>query len=225
MTQVSIYYKNYRGEFSWRLIKPVSILWTSNEFHTEEQWLLQAFDVQKQAMRDFALNDILIWGDKPKGGDAVILNRYEDLFFKKVKGVYVQPEFQGLFDGVSEPMTAKIQAIKDKFRATELYQHGLDMFRVGYNVADSMEWHYKKLKSELAPEVAEAIKRFPTGVSYGVSVKEEHQQEVEELKAIIADHEATITKHEESIAKLASRIAEANTNNCNCGQRNCPVCQ
>lgn len=99
--------------------------------------------------------------------------KYEDLFFKKSRGTYAHTELQGLYDGVNDSTNAKVNQIKEDLRQTELYKFGLEMFMYNYHVAESMKWHMDKLKSELVPEVAEAIKRFPTGVSYGVSLREE----------------------------------------------------
>ncbi len=58
---VEIDYTNYRGERSLRKIVPDSVHWGSNEWHTEDQWLLYALDVEKQAMRHFAMKDIHSW--------------------------------------------------------------------------------------------------------------------------------------------------------------------
>lgn len=58
---VKIVYTNYRGEKAERLIKPVSIWFGSTEWHADEQWLLHAFDIEKDAERDFAMKDIESW--------------------------------------------------------------------------------------------------------------------------------------------------------------------
>lgn len=47
---VRIRYCNYRGEISGRLILPHKIRFGSNQWHPVEQWLLFAFDLDKQAM-------------------------------------------------------------------------------------------------------------------------------------------------------------------------------
>lgn len=56
--EVLIDYTNWKGERGIRRIQPRSIIWDSNEYHREEQWLLLAFDVDKQADRVFAMKDI-----------------------------------------------------------------------------------------------------------------------------------------------------------------------
>lgn len=58
---VTIRYKNYRGEISTRRIVPKKIWFGSNEYHPEEQWLLDAHDLEKDAERSFAIKDISDW--------------------------------------------------------------------------------------------------------------------------------------------------------------------
>ncbi len=59
---VNIRYKNWRGEIAVRRIRPSGKIWFgSTEWHKEEQWLLDAVDVEKDARRDFAMKDILEW--------------------------------------------------------------------------------------------------------------------------------------------------------------------
>jgi len=59
--QVSFNYKNYKGELSIRKVKPMGVYFGSNEWHPKPQWLLRAFDVDKQAERSFAMQDISNW--------------------------------------------------------------------------------------------------------------------------------------------------------------------
>jgi hypothetical protein len=58
---VTIDYTNWRGVRSERRIKPLSVVWGSNAFHKTEQWLLNAMDVDLQALRTFAVRDIHSW--------------------------------------------------------------------------------------------------------------------------------------------------------------------
>lgn len=58
---VKIIYTNYRDETAERVIEPISIWFGSTEWHKEEQWLLKAIDIEKNAERDFALKDIKKW--------------------------------------------------------------------------------------------------------------------------------------------------------------------
>ena len=59
--RVVIRYTNYRGETSDRRIIPLNIVFASTEWHPEDQWLLEAFDVDKGVRRLFAMKDILNW--------------------------------------------------------------------------------------------------------------------------------------------------------------------
>ena len=61
--KVKINYTNYRGETADRIIIPERIWQGSTEWHKEEQWLLDAFDIEKNAMRNFAIKDIQSWED------------------------------------------------------------------------------------------------------------------------------------------------------------------
>ena len=54
---VTLTYTNWRGETSKRTIKPKYIWFGATEWHPEPQWLLTAFDLEKDAERDFALKD------------------------------------------------------------------------------------------------------------------------------------------------------------------------
>ena len=58
---VQIVYKNWKGITATRCIIPNDIFSGSTEWHKEEQWLLNAFDIDKQASRAFALKDIKSW--------------------------------------------------------------------------------------------------------------------------------------------------------------------
>jgi predicted DNA-binding transcriptional regulator YafY len=58
---IQILYTNYRGETARRKIVPSSLRFGSTEFHPEPQWLLEAFDLERQAMRTFAMLDVQEW--------------------------------------------------------------------------------------------------------------------------------------------------------------------
>lgn len=51
-------YTNYRGETSDRIAYPRRVWWGSTDWHPEPQWLLTAWDVEKDAERDFAISDM-----------------------------------------------------------------------------------------------------------------------------------------------------------------------
>lgn len=60
-TVVEFYYRNWKGEHGLRRVRANSIVffYGSNEFHKEEQWLMSAFDEEKEAIRAFAAKDII----------------------------------------------------------------------------------------------------------------------------------------------------------------------
>ena len=55
---IKVIYKNYRGEISERNILPLSIWFGNNEFHIDNQWLLNVKDCDRNIERTFALKDI-----------------------------------------------------------------------------------------------------------------------------------------------------------------------
>lgn len=58
---IKITYTNWRGETSVRLLLSVKIWFGSTQWHKDEQWMLNALDVEKNEERDFALKDIKKW--------------------------------------------------------------------------------------------------------------------------------------------------------------------
>lgn len=57
---VTVRYRNYRGEVAVRKIVPTGKLWFGKtEYHPHDQWLMQVWDCEKGAYRDYALQDIL----------------------------------------------------------------------------------------------------------------------------------------------------------------------
>lgn len=59
--QVRIIYTNYKGIKKPRTIIPKRIEFKSTEYHKEEQWILDAYDLDKKADRGFAVKDIEGW--------------------------------------------------------------------------------------------------------------------------------------------------------------------
>ena len=58
---VTIVYTNYKGKTAVRKIIPQDIYFGSTEWHPENQWLMRAYDVDKEADRTFAIKDIKTW--------------------------------------------------------------------------------------------------------------------------------------------------------------------
>jgi predicted DNA-binding transcriptional regulator YafY len=59
--QVVIDYTNHRGERRKRVVVPSFVAFEFNEWHPQAQWLLHAWDVEKAAMRTFAMAGIHEW--------------------------------------------------------------------------------------------------------------------------------------------------------------------
>ncbi|OJU57384.1 MAG: hypothetical protein BGO04_15065 [Microbacterium sp. 70-38] len=58
---VTIDYTNHRGERSNRAIRPDRIWFGTTQWHADSQWLLEAFDYERSAHRNFALANIHSW--------------------------------------------------------------------------------------------------------------------------------------------------------------------
>ena len=56
---IKVKYKNYQNIISIRTIIPQQIHYGSTDFHKENQWLLDVWDVEKDAQRTYAMMDIL----------------------------------------------------------------------------------------------------------------------------------------------------------------------
>jgi|LakMenEpi03Aug12_release.lakeMendotaPanAssembly.Ray.scaffolds.fasta_scaffold55650_2 hypothetical protein len=51
-------YKNYRGEVSECRVLTEQLYFGSNEYHPEPQWLLEAYNIDREVTRTYALKDI-----------------------------------------------------------------------------------------------------------------------------------------------------------------------
>ena len=60
-TMVRIDYVNYRGERAVRRIVPQRVYFGEVEWHPGQQWILDAWDLDKAAVRSFAMGDICQW--------------------------------------------------------------------------------------------------------------------------------------------------------------------
>ena len=52
-------YTNYRGEVAERRIHPQRIYFGNTPWHPDTQWLMEAYDLDRKEMRDFALRDMV----------------------------------------------------------------------------------------------------------------------------------------------------------------------
>ena len=58
---ITILYTNYKGQTDRRDIIPERIWFGATQWHPEEQWLMDAHDLGKDALRNFAIKDIKEW--------------------------------------------------------------------------------------------------------------------------------------------------------------------
>lgn len=66
---IEILYTNWRGEEGLRNVIVDKLLYGSNTYHPAPQFLLQGFDIDKKAMRTFAIKDvkeIFVWNSTGK---------------------------------------------------------------------------------------------------------------------------------------------------------------
>lgn len=54
----TFFYKNHRGERALRTVIPMTLRWGRTEYYPEDQWLLDAYDMDKNDFRTFALSNI-----------------------------------------------------------------------------------------------------------------------------------------------------------------------
>jgi len=68
---VWLLYRNHRGEVAWRECTPLHLFFGESPAHSEKQWLLDAFAQDRQALRTFAMRDVLCWRTEGPGAPPV----------------------------------------------------------------------------------------------------------------------------------------------------------
>lgn len=58
---ITMVYTNYKGKTSVRTVIPEEIYFGHTDWHPEDQWLMKAYDMDKQDERIFAMKDIRSW--------------------------------------------------------------------------------------------------------------------------------------------------------------------
>ncbi|MGQ0841724.1 DUF1653 domain-containing protein [Actinokineospora sp.] len=70
-TWILLDYMNHRGERGNRMVRPVRVWRGRTDWHPEDdQWLLEAFDRDRQAVRNFAVRDIHNWRPPVEQGQS-----------------------------------------------------------------------------------------------------------------------------------------------------------
>ena len=55
---VHLDYTNWKGERRWRRVLPQSLWYGTTSYHPTPQWFIRAVDLEKNAVRDFAVKDL-----------------------------------------------------------------------------------------------------------------------------------------------------------------------
>jgi len=56
---IKVKYKNWKGEVGIRNIIPSRVYYGHTDYHPEDQWLLNVWDVDKYAQRTYVMMDII----------------------------------------------------------------------------------------------------------------------------------------------------------------------
>lgn len=82
---VTAVYTNWKNETEVRRFIPLELYFGKTEYHPEEQWLLLAWDLEKEAERTYALKDFHggFTGSKHKSVSEIIKGK---ISWKKMKG-------------------------------------------------------------------------------------------------------------------------------------------
>ncbi len=59
MDLVRFRYRNHRGEEAERRVRPIRLWFGSTSWHPSPQWLLEGFDLDRQATRDYAMANMI----------------------------------------------------------------------------------------------------------------------------------------------------------------------
>lgn len=80
--EITMIYRNYRGEIAERTVTPLHIWWGTTDWHPEPGWLMTAFDHDKQADRDFSLADCQFAALTPTSAEPVAWRSVERKFYR-----------------------------------------------------------------------------------------------------------------------------------------------
>jgi predicted DNA-binding transcriptional regulator YafY len=77
LTVVQFWYRNHHGKVQLRTCRPIRIWYGSTAFHPEGGWLLEGWDLDKNATRDYAMKGMMSGWDRvdkayPKGDEIKI---------------------------------------------------------------------------------------------------------------------------------------------------------
>ncbi len=61
---IKILYRNWKGQLKWRWIEPITMVYEKSEYYDEPQWFIKAYDYEKDAIRHFAVKNILSFNNE-----------------------------------------------------------------------------------------------------------------------------------------------------------------
>lgn len=94
-TPLTVDYINYRGERGTRHILPGRIVYGATEYHPRHQWLLEAFDLDKGAMRVFAMEDMQFLKPPAHSPDKAVTREGVDVRLTSANGKHWRLEGPG----------------------------------------------------------------------------------------------------------------------------------
>ncbi len=142
---VKILYTNWEGKTGYRNIIPKSIEYKSTDWHKEKQWILDSYDIDKQADRGFALKDIKVWNVKENNMEK---ERLIELFNKvrnENKDMSLDDVLYKVYEEVKDECNEPFYIIRDEI---------LDA-----NNIDELDYYTKDVNSELKEYIEKNI--FP----------------------------------------------------------------
>lgn len=117
-------YRNWKGDVALRAVSPLRVYRGTTEWHADEQWLLEAYDLEKKAPRTFALASVVCWPDGPEALAAWLSGRVIETQGHVAK---MADQYARAFDGwreqidVSNALRDEIQRLKSgRFTEEEL---------------------------------------------------------------------------------------------------------
>tara|TARA_R110000803_G_scaffold179960_2_gene242354 strand:+ start:1082 stop:1513 length:432 start_codon:yes stop_codon:yes gene_type:complete len=75
---LKFFYTNWKGETTERFVQPIGVVFEANKFHPVEQWFLVAYDYDRKAERQFAMNDIICFSTRPQK-KKVLISKFDFL--------------------------------------------------------------------------------------------------------------------------------------------------
>lgn len=164
LSQVAwIRYRNWKGETANRHIFPTGVRFAATEWHPEPQWLLDAWDMDKDAYRSFAMRDIIEWlgPDRPAETQSPPLmskREYIGCIFTDVAAVIVGDPCKLIPDEGESPKLPYLQFAEALYPLSRDSRDWLDGWQPGQPIPDRPPAPPSPQYVEFGPHDAIAIK-------------------------------------------------------------------